>query len=150
LYGDPVAWSTQARGPVFTFLSFLNLNKYPPSLSFLCMTIGPGMIFLALLEKTQNIFTRTLNMFGRVPMFYYILHFFLIHFLVVIVFFISGFNQEDIKSPGALFLFRPADFGFPLWGVYMMWLLVLVILYPLCRRYNDYKNSHKKWWLSYL
>jgi uncharacterized membrane protein len=150
LYGDPVAWSTQPRGPIFTFLSFLNLNKYPPSLLFLCMTIGPVMIFLALLEKTQNSFTRTLNMFGRVPMFYYILHFFLIHFLVVIVFYISGFNQEDIKSPGALFLFRPADFGFPLWGVYMMWLLVLVILYPLCRRYNDYKNSHKKWWLSYL
>src|SRR6187402_1712590 len=87
LYGDPVQWSTQPRGAVYTFLSFLNLNKYPPSLLFLCMTIGPGILFLALIEKVQNGFTKVMNVYGRVPMLYYILHFYLIHLLLVVEFY---------------------------------------------------------------
>ena len=70
LYGDPVPWATQPRGAVYTFLSFLNLNKYPPSLLFLCMTIGPGILFLAFIEKVQNGFTKIMNVYGRVPMLY--------------------------------------------------------------------------------
>src|SRR6478735_8932131 len=84
IYGDPVAWSNQPRGITYTILSFFNLNKYPPSLLFLCMTVGPGLLFLAFIEKVQNGFTKTMNVYGRVPMLYYILHFYLIHIICVV------------------------------------------------------------------
>ena len=152
LYGDPVPWATQSRGPVYTFLSFLNLNKYPPSLLFLCMTIGPGMLFLALIEKVQNGFTKIMNVYGRVPMLYYIVHFYILHILVVIVFYLQGFGTKDIVPEGVPFLFKPNGLGFGLLGVYGIWLLVVVILYPICRKYDQYKTAHanEKWWLSYL
>lgn len=108
------------------------------------------MIFLSLIEKVQNRLTGIFNIFGRVPMFYYILHFYFIHILVVIVFYIQGFGNADIVSPNTPFLFRPPAFGFNLWGVYAVWLLLVVILYPLCKCYNRYKSTHKSWWLSYL
>lgn len=152
LYGDPVPWTEQERGSVFTFLSFFNLNKYPPSLLFLCMTIGPAIIFLALIEKIQNRFTAVLNIYGRVPMFYYILHFYIIHTLVVIFFYIQGFGSKDIVTPDSPFLFKPSGFGVPLIGVYAIWIFVVLILYPLCRKYDRYKSTHirEKWWLSYI
>lgn len=150
LYGDPVAWTSQARGPVYTFLSFLNVNKYPPSLLFLSVTIGTGILFLAFIEKVQNRFTTVMNIYGRVPMFYYILHFYIIHILVVIVFYLQGFGTRDIVTPNVPFLFRPQAFGFNLWGVYAVWAFVVIILYPLCKKYNAYKSTHQKWWLSYL
>ena len=80
-YGDPVPWSPHPRGAVFTFLSFININKYPPSLDFLSITIGGGMLMLALLEGKRNTMTSFFRIYGRVPMFYYILHFYLIHLL---------------------------------------------------------------------
>ena len=152
LYGDPVAWSTHPRGAVFSFLSFVNVNKYPPSLDFLCITIGAGMILLAILEGVKNRVTDFFRIYGRVPMFYYILHFYIIHALVVIVFFVSGYSTSQIVTPNNPFLFRPSDFGFNLWGVYAVWTFVVLLLYPLCKKYDRYKtaNASKKWWLSYL
>ena len=150
IYGDPVAWTTQPRGPVYTFLSFLNVNKYPPSLLFLSVTIGTGLLFLAFIEKIKNRFTTVMNIYGRVPMFYYILHFYIIHTLVVIVFYLQGFGSEDIVTPNVPFLFKPQAFGFNLWGVYAVWLFVVIVLYPLCKKYNNYKSTHQKWWLGYL
>ena len=152
LYGDPAPWSSQPRGTVYTFLSFLNLNKYPPSLLFLCMTIGPGILFLAFIEKVQNGFTKIMNVYGRVPMFYYILHFYIIHIIVVIVFYLQGFNAKDIVPEGLPFYFKPNGLGFGLLGVYAIWLLVVVLLYPICKRYDRYKTTHakEKWWLSYI
>ena len=150
VYGDPVPWSVQPRGSVYTFLSFININKYPPSLLYICVTIGMGMIFLSLIEKVQNRLTGMFNIYGRVPMFYYILHFYFIHILVVVVFYIQGFGSADIVSRNTPFLFRPPAFGFNLWGVYAVWLLLVAVLYPLCKRYNRYKSTHKYWWLSYL
>ena len=150
MYGDPMPWSAQPRGAVFTILSFFNVNKYPPSLLFLCMTIGTGILFLALIEKVQNRFTGVMNVYGRVPMFYYILHFYIIHTLVVIVFYLQGFGSKDIVTPNVPFLFRPPAFGFNLWGVYAVWIFVVAVLYPLCKKYNRYKSTHDKWWLSYL
>ena len=152
LYGDPVQWTTQPRGTLYTFLSFLNLNKYPPSLLFLCMTIGPGILFLAFIEKAQNGFTRIMNVYGRVPMLYYILHFYLIHIIVVIVFFMQGFGAKDIAPQGLPFYFKPTGLGFGLLGVYAIWLLVVVLLYPICKKYDQYKTAHakEKWWLSYI
>lgn len=149
-YGDPVPWSQQARGSEFTFLSFLNLNKYPPSLLFLCMTIGPGILLLALFENIQNWFTRIMNVYGRVPMFYYILHFYIIHILIVLVFFIEGHPSSEMAAPGMLFYFRPPSLGFGLPGVYTIWAFVVIVLYPLCKKYNRYKSTHQQWWLSYL
>lgn len=152
LYGDPVPWAIQSRGSIYTFLSFLNLNKYPPSLLFLCMTIGPGILLLALIEKVKNGFTKIMNVYGRVPMFYYILHFYLIHIIVVIVFYWQGFGAKDIVPAGLPFYFKPNGLGFGLLGVYVVWFLVVVLLYPICKKYDRYKTAHakEKWWLSYI
>jgi uncharacterized membrane protein len=149
-YGDPVPMSQQPRGSFFTFLSFLNVNKYPPSLAFLSMTIGPAMIVLALLENVQNKITGFFRTYGRVPMFYYILHFYIIHTIAIIVFFAQGFSTSEIVTKNNPFLFKPPGFGFGLEGVYAVWLFVFLVLYPLCRKYNRYKSTHKQWWLSYI
>jgi len=149
-YGDPVPMSQQQRGSVFTFLSFLNVNKYPPSLAFLSMTIGPAMIVLALLENVQNKVTGFFRVYGRVPMLYYILHLYIIHAVAVIVFFAQGFSTSDIVTPNNPFLFKPPGFGFGLSGVYAVWLFVFLVLYPVCKKYDRYKSTHKQWWLSYI
>jgi len=149
-YGDPFPMSQQSRGSIFTFLSFLNVNKYPPSLAFLSMTIGPGMIALAFLEKIQNSITRFFIIYGRVPMFYYIVHFYIIHTIAIIVFFVQGFSTNEIITPNNPFRFKPPGFGFGLLGVYAIWLFVFLVLYPLCKKYDRYKSTHQKWWLSYL
>lgn len=151
-YGDPVPWAEQPRGSLYTYLSFLNVNKYPPSLAFLCMTIGPALILLSFLESIRNRVTDFFNIYGRVPLFFYILHFYIIHTIVVIVFFIEGFSTDKIVTEGNPFLFRPNEFGFDLWGVYIVWILVIAISYPLCKKYDRYKtaNIRKKWWLAYL
>jgi len=149
-YGDPVPMSQQQRGSVFTFLSFLNVNKYPPSLAFLSMTIGPAMIVLALLENIQNKVTGFFRTYGRVPMFYYILHFYIIHTIAIIVFFAQGFSTSEIVTKNNPFLFKPPGFGFGLAGVYAVWLFVFLVLYPLCKKYNRYKSTHRQWWLSYV
>jgi hypothetical protein len=152
VYGDPVPWAPHSRGNVFSFLSFININKYPPSLDFPCVTIGVGMLALAYFEKLQNKVTGIFNIYGRVPMFYYILHFYFIHILVVIVFFIEGFPVSKIVTENNPFLFRPPEFGFGLLGVYAVWIFIVAILYPLCKKYDRYKtaNAQKKWWLRYL
>jgi phosphoglycerol transferase MdoB-like AlkP superfamily enzyme len=128
----------------------MNVNKYPPSLAYLCMTIGPAMIFLALIEHVRNRFTNVMNVFGRVPMLYYILHLYLIHLIGVVVFYVSGFTSKDISTPENPFLFKPNGLGFGLAGVYAVWLLTVVLLYPLCSKYNRYKSTHRKWWFGYI
>jgi uncharacterized membrane protein len=149
-YGDPVPWSKQPRGEVFTFLSFINVNKYPPSLDFLCIMIGGGLIALALLERAQGKLAGFFRVFGRVPMFYYILHLYLIHLIGVAVFFGEGFSAKQIVTPNNPFFFRPSAFGFGLLGVYIVWIIVVLILYPLCKKYDRYKSTHRNWWVSYL
>src|SRR5437762_3150279 len=149
-YGDPVPWSKQPRGSMFTFLSFINVNKYPASLDFLSITIGGGLIALALLEHVQGKFSDFFRVFGRVPMFYYVLHLYLIHLIGVIVFFEEGFSADQIVTPNNPFFFRPSAFGFGLLGVYIVWIIVVLILYPICKKYDRYKTAHRHWWLSYL
>ena len=116
---------------------------------YTCITIGPAFIVLALLENVQNRFTEFAKTYGRVPFFYYVFHFYLIHLLTVVVFFASGYGTKDIVRPTA-FLFRPVQFGFSLWVVYLIWAGVDLALYPLCRWYNKYKATHTQWWLSYM
>ena len=146
-YGDPAPWTVQ-RDNTFTLLSFLNVSKYPPSLLYLCMTIGTSLIALSFLEKVQNRVTAVLTTYGNVPFFYYVLHFYLLRLLSVILFFGMGFHTNQIVTPP--FNFKPASFGFNLGGVYLIWLFVIVVLYFPCRWFRKYKRTHHQWWLSYL
>ncbi|MFI5221345.1 MAG: DUF1624 domain-containing protein [Bacteroidia bacterium] len=149
LFGDSHHWSVQ-KNFLFSLLSFVHVSKYPPSLLFILMTIGPALIFLSMADQFENKISRIVSIFGRVPFFYYILHIYLIHFLSVILFFVSGHSLSENSSSHSVFLFRAPDMGFGLPGVYLVWIFVLIILYPVCRWYNKYKTENKKWWLSYL
>jgi uncharacterized membrane protein len=149
LYGDPAPWSVQRNG-VYTVLSFFNTSKYPPSLLYLCMTIGPALIILSITEKVQNKLTKIFTVYGNVPFFYYILHFYLIHIITVILFYASGYNNSQIIDPKSPFLFRPSTFGYNLGIVYLVWLFVIIVLYFPCRWFSKYKKTHSQWWLSYL
>jgi len=148
-YGDPSPWSVQ-RTTALSVISFFNVSKYPPSLMFLCMTIGPGLIFLSAVEKVNNPFTRLLTVYGNVPFFYFVLHLFLLRFLNLILFYVQGYGTENIVTPNSIMLFRPSEFGVNLWGVYLIWLLVIAIMYLPCRWFSRYKKTHHQWWLSYL
>ncbi len=149
IYGDPQPWSVQRNG-IYSFLSFLNVSKYPPSLMYCCLTIGTGLIILSLTEHIQNKLTAILVVYGNVPFFYYILHFYIIRALSIIVFFAQGYNTSQIVNPKAPFLFIPPHFGFNLFGVYLVWLFVIASLYFPCRWFSNYKKTHNQWWLSYL
>ena len=146
-YGDRAPWSTQ-KNAMFTIMSFLNVTKYPPSLMYTLMTVGPSILFLAFFENMQSRFARFFITFGRVPFFYYLLHLFLIHTLTLIAFYASGYTAKDIVSQP--FYFRPVEFGYSLWAVYGIWAAVILLLYPLCKWYDRYKSTHHHWALSYL
>lgn len=147
LYGDPRPWEVQSSG----FLSFLNTTKYPPSLIYTFMTLGPSLIILGAIEGISNRLTSIMNTIGRVPFFYYIIHIYIIHGLCVILFFLEGYTLADTGKTPMQMMFRPdTDFGFQLGYVYLVWLLVVILCYFPCRWYNNYKSTHKKWWLSYL
>ena len=152
LYGNPFPWTHQ-KNALYSFFSFMNVHKYPPSLLYMCATIGPALIFLALVKNTQSWFARIMIIYGRVPLFYYILHFYLLH-VVSMVFFLSRGHSfaEGMKGvPGFPFKFLIPGEGYPLWVVYAVWIAVVVALYPACKWYDRYKSSHpEKKWLSYL
>lgn len=150
-YGNLTPWEIQKNG-VFTFLSFMNITKYPPSLLYVLLTVGCGVLFLYIVENVKNKFTDFLLAFGRVPFFYYFLHVLLIHGAGLIWLLLSGGNWSimilDAKtiSSGEI-----ANYGYPLWVTYMVWILAVLLLYPLCKKYMEYKAANKdKWWLSYL
>jgi uncharacterized membrane protein len=152
IYGDPKPWKPQ-DSLLHSFFSFISVNKYPPSLLFLFVTIGPSLLLLAVLEQTQNRVTQIFKVYGRTAFFYYILHIYLIHLLATISFFLNGHTMVDVSNIGQqfpfLFLVPGEGYGLPV--VYLVWLLVVVMLYPVCKCYDRYKSAHKeKWWLSYL
>ena len=149
LYGDPTPWDTKLTG-VKAFYSFMNVQKYPPSLMFCGITLGIGLLLLAWFEGMKGRVTNVLNVYGRVPFFYYVPLFYLIHLLCVFAFFAAGYGVDQIRDPNVPFLFRPAAFGYPLWAEYLIWIAVVAMLYPLCKWYNNYKSSHNNWWLSYV
>jgi len=152
IYGDPFRWSTQGSG-FYTFLSFINASKYPPSLFFICMTIGPALLLMAWWDNIQNGLTRIVSVYGRVPFFYFVTHFFLIHLFSSIAFFIRGHTfAEDAADQATPFIkFIKAGEGVQLRYVYIIWLAIVIIMYPICKWYDNYKTKHKeKKWLSYL
>ena len=152
IYGDPVAWSQQRNG-LYTFLSFMKIYKYPPSLLYLCVTIGCALLLLPHLEKLENRFSKMMVVFGRTAFFYYILHLYLIHVLAMISFYINGHTLVQSSEAESIFKWKfviPGE-GYGLLIVYLIWIFVIVCLFPLCKWYDNYKTNHKeKWWLSYL
>ena len=152
VYGDPIRWTEQKTG-FYTFLSFINVYKYPPSLMYMSVTIGFGLLFLSFIENIQNPFTRFVRVFGRTAFFYYILHVLLIHLILTGFFFYNGHTMhqavESMQTGGLLFIMPGV--GYSLKVVYLIWAIVVLALYPLCKWYDRYKTNHReKWWLSYL
>lgn len=149
-YGDPRSWAVQKNG-LYTFFSFINLQKYPPSLLFMCATIGPALLLLAITGNANNRLSRFITVYGRVPFLYYILHFFLIHFVSSIFFFARGHSaSEGIYTGKDIPNFIIPGEGVSLAVVYLIWVCVVLALYPVCKWFSEYKRNHKKWWLSYL
>jgi uncharacterized membrane protein len=152
LYGDPAHWARQAT-PLFTVLSFLNTTKYPPSLLFLLMTLGPVLLFLRAVDGATPRLLRPALVIGKVPLFYYVLHFALIHLLAVVTCYVRyGSAHWMFESPDlAHYPFSsPPGWGYLLPGVYLMWVLVVVLMYPLCRWFAAVKQRRSDAWLSYL
>lgn len=151
IYGDPVPWSSQGT-TTFTLLSFLNTTKYPPSLFYTLMTLGPSLLFLALAERLSGGLARAIIHIGRVPMFFYILHLYLIHFIAMLAAEFSGFNWTDMILQRRTWVDpQLKGYGFSLAATYLLWVGIVLLLYPLCKWYDKYKSRHKeKWWLSYL
>ncbi|CAN5577323.1 DUF1624 domain-containing protein [soil metagenome] len=158
VYGDPSPWAPHPRGPLFTVLSFLNAEKYPPSLLFLLMTLGPALIVLALFDRRREPgrLAQPIIIFGRVPLFFYLLHLPLIHALALI------YSYAKYGHPSGLFIIPPfwlqegagklypADYGIGLAGVYLVSLLVVVLLYLPCRWFAQLKQRRRDPWLSYF
>ncbi|MFZ4056505.1 MAG: DUF1624 domain-containing protein [Ferruginibacter sp.] len=150
-YGDPFLYKDYGSLSK-NLIAFLNPNKYPPSLDYLLMTIGVALLYLANTEKLKGKAIDFLSTFGRVPFFYYIIHLYLIHLIAVAFAAFSGFGWrvmilEDwvTESPSL------RGYGYPLWVVYAVWILVIALLYPVCKKFDRYKQANKeKWWLSYL
>jgi uncharacterized membrane protein len=154
-YGDPAPWTAQ-RSAVHTLLAFLNTTKYPPSLLFLLMTLGPALLLLAWLDRRVIRPSNPLVVFGRVPLFYFVLHFFLAHLAVLALSLLEygraawGFGLNPVPSMGGPKELFPPAFGWSLGVVYLVWAVVVVALYPVCRWFAGVKARRRDWWLGYL
>jgi uncharacterized membrane protein len=153
VYGDPARWAAQSSR-LFTVLSFLNTTKYPPSLLFLLMTLGPGMVAMAWLDRRRFSDANPLMVFGRVPFFFFTVHLAVIHALAILLGYLrygwTNFLLIPAPSLGSMRSKFPTDFGFDLWVVYAVWIAVIVMMYPLCRWFAGLKQRRRDWWLSYL
>ncbi len=152
VYGDPQPWST--RFPGMTVLSCLRCAKYPPSLDFLLMTLGPALLLLAWLDRAALTRANPLIVFGRVPLFYFIVHFCALRFLTIPMAWAryghAGFLLQPAPSMGGSAKLYPAGYGYELWVVYLLWVGLVAMLYPLCRWFGRLKERRRDWWLQYL
>ena len=154
VYGDPRTWGVQASGTL-TAISFFNVNKYPPSLLYLLMTLGPALLLLAIIDQVRIKEHNVFRVFGRVPMFYYLIHWYVLHALAIVLgglrygrwdfYFTMPLPVLGLPAPGF-----PQDYGYNLAIVYLIWLGLVSSLYLPCRWYMDFKNRSHAWWLSYL
>jgi len=156
VYGNPGDWSVQGTG-IMTVVSFLNLQKYPPSLLYLMMTLGPGLVLLGLWERYNTAeaseerggIRRALVTFGRVPLFFYLLQWPMAHGAGFVLTLLAGKDTSiyfGIPSPGQ----TPPAAGFDLWVAYAAWIAGVLLLYPLCRWYAGVRARRTDWWLGYL
>src|SRR5581483_4979541 len=149
VYGDPAPW-------IGGTLSFLNCTKYPPSLDFLLMTLGPALLALAYFDRLSLPAAHPLIVFGRVPLFYFIVHFYAAHLISAVLAWLRYGNHalsfifNPLPSMGGPRQAFPADFGFDLLVVYAVWISVVAALYPVCRWFAGVKARRREWWLSYL
>ncbi len=153
VYGDPSRWAVQ-KSTVMTVMSFLNCTKQPASADFLLMTLGPALILLAIYDRVGISESNPLLTYGRVPLFYFVVHFFLIHLIeVVAAWFRYGLTPflfvppPSVQGPRAMF---PPGFGYDLWVVYVVWVFVVLAMYPACVWFSKLKARRRDWWLSYL
>ena len=151
VYGDPDRWSPRENA-LFTFFSFLNCHKYPPSLLYLLMTLGPALLVLAVLDHGTPRWLKPILVFGRVPLFYYLLHIPLIHGLAVLFAYLRYghaewfFANPPADGPPPI----PAGYGYSLPIVYLIWVGVIAALYPVCQWFAEVKRRRREVWLSYL
>ena len=153
VYGDPHPWSVQSRAAM-TVCSFLNVTKYPPSLLYILLTLGPALLFLSWAEKPVGALGQKILVFGRVPMFYYLVHIFVVHGLAVLGAMLCGYPAGDMVMIHTWVTANKSltGYGFNLVTVYLIWIGVVIALYPLCAWYDRYKRSHiaAQPWLSYV
>lgn len=145
-YGDPSGWTARETA-IKSVMSFLNTTKYPPSLLFLMMTLGPAAIILALAENWRGRAFDFFVTFGRVPLFFYVLHIYLAHLIGVAL---GLYQGHDLFSLTIVMFNPPEGFGVGLPGVYAFWLLVVAMLYPACRWFAGVKRRSTKWWMAYF
>ncbi|MBD2702272.1 DUF1624 domain-containing protein [Spirosoma sp. BT702] len=149
VYGDPAPWSVQ-KDSLFTFLSFIRVTKYPPSLQYDLVMLGFMFLILWAADGANNFFTRWLSVYGQVPMFYYVLHWYLVHLSMIGMSLLQGYSLADIPS-GPMNFGRPDGAGISLGLVYVVWIGLVLVLYPLCRWYGPYKAAHPEIkWLRYV
>lgn len=150
VYGDSAKWTIQ-KNQVFTFLSFINLTKYPPSLFYSLVTLGTMLILLSWIDGKKSILIDKISVYGKVPLFYYLIHWYVIHITMIVMLLIQGFSWAELN-------FSPFNFGRPkgvsgveLPIIYLIWLGIVLLMYPLCQWYSTYKMNHKEnKWLRYL
>jgi uncharacterized membrane protein len=150
IYGDTVVWATQKNG-LFTFLSFMNVTKYPSSLLFCLITLGVMFLILALGEAVNNKLTAVASVYGKVPLFYFIIHFYIIHISLIILLLLQGFDWSQLDfASGSFGRPKAVPCGIALWAVYIAWVAVVALLYRPCVWFGKYKASQKYWWLKYI
>ena len=147
VYGDPHGWQIQPRGITGTIMSFLNTTKYPPSLQFLLMTLGPAAMVCAFAERIHGAVKDALVIFGRAPFAFYVAHLYLIHAFAVVLGISQGFAASQFQTKWDFF---PKDYGVSLPGVYLGWFMVIAMMYPFCRWVAAAKARRTDWWLSYV
>lgn len=151
VYGDLTPWTPQNTTSK-SIMAFFKVTKYPPSLAYLLITMGPALLFLYVIENVKNKCTNFFLVFGRIPLFYYFLHVLLIHVLAIIGMIIFGGNWQDMILTKDVFMnAKLANYGYSLFVVYLVWIAVIALLYFPSKKYMIYKaNNKQKWWLSYL
>jgi uncharacterized membrane protein len=148
VYGDPGPWSVQGD-PTMTALSFLNVTKYPPSLLYGLVTLGPALLLLPTMERLGGFAGEILATFGKVPLFFYILHLYVAPVAAVALALVEGFSLAQMQGIGAGSP-PPEGLGLGLAGTYAAWILIMIALYPVCRWFAGVKRRRHDWWLSYL
>ena len=150
IYGDPSLWTSQ-KNNLFTFLSFINVTKYPPSLLYSLVTLGIMFLILAFADQVRNNFTNFVSIYGKVPLFFYLIHWYIVHPLLIAIMFLQGFSWPEMDFASGNFGHpKGVESGLQLWAIYIIWIAVVLILYYPYRKYSIYKAGQNKWWLKYI
>ena len=152
VYGDPAPWAPQDTTSK-TVMAFFNVQKYPPSLLYLCATLGPMLLLVPAFERLRGPVASFFRTYGAVPLMAYVAHLFVMHLVALGAHAAAGHNLTGMFNTIHYFFFEPDVFAgssFPLWVSYVAWIAVLAIIYPLCRWWGDVKRRRRDWWLSYL